>query len=42
MAESPVDADEMLLRAVRALHHLRTEGNGSFLRSYEQIASLTT
>lgn len=42
MAESPVDADEMLLRAVRALHHLRTEGNGSFVRSYEQIASLTT
>jgi diguanylate cyclase (GGDEF)-like protein len=42
MAESPVDADEMLLRAVRALHHLRAEGNGSFLRSYEQIAPSTT
>jgi two-component system cell cycle response regulator len=42
MAESPVEADEMLLRAVRALHHLRAEGNGSFLRSYEQIASATT
>jgi diguanylate cyclase (GGDEF)-like protein len=42
MAESPVDADEMLLRAVRALHHLRTEGNGAFVRSYEQIAGVTT
>jgi diguanylate cyclase (GGDEF)-like protein len=41
MAESPVDADEMLLRAVRALNHLRSEGNGSFLRSYDQIASVT-
>jgi diguanylate cyclase (GGDEF)-like protein len=38
MAESPVDADEMLLRAMQALQHLRTEGNGSFLRSYEQIS----
>ena len=42
MAESPVEADEMLLRAMRALQHLRTEGNGSFLRSYEQIASVAT
>jgi diguanylate cyclase (GGDEF)-like protein len=42
MAESPVEADEMLLRAVRALHHLRNEGNGAFVRSYDQIASLTT
>jgi hypothetical protein len=32
----------MLLRAVRALHHLRNEGNGAFVRSYDQIASLTT
>jgi diguanylate cyclase (GGDEF)-like protein len=42
MAESPVEADEMLLRAVRALHHLRTEGNGPFVRAYEQIASVAT
>jgi diguanylate cyclase (GGDEF)-like protein len=42
MAESPVEADEMLLRAMRALQHLRTEGNGSFVRSYEQIAGVTT
>lgn len=42
MADSPVDADEMLLRAVRALHHLRSEGNGSFVRAYEQIASVAT
>jgi diguanylate cyclase (GGDEF)-like protein len=41
MAASPVDADEMLLRAVRALHHLRAEANGSFVRSYEEIATLT-
>jgi diguanylate cyclase (GGDEF)-like protein len=42
MAESPVEADEMLLRAVRALHHLRTEANGAYVRSYDQIPSLTT
>jgi two-component system, cell cycle response regulator len=42
MADSPVDADEMLLRAVRALHHLRTEGNGAFVRSYEQIAGVAS
>ena len=41
MAVSPVEADEMLLRAVRALHHLRAEANGSFVRSYEEIATLT-
>lgn len=41
MADSPVEADEMLLRAVTALHHLRTEGNGSFVRAYEQIAGVT-
>lgn len=41
MADSPVEADEMLLRAVTALHHLRTEGNGSFVRAYEQIAEVT-
>ncbi len=42
MAESPVEADEMLLRAMQALQHQRTDGNGSFVRSYEQIASVTT
>jgi two-component system cell cycle response regulator len=42
MAESPVEADEMLLRAVQALHDLRSEGNGSFVRSYEQIANVAS
>lgn len=35
--ESSVDAVEMLLRATTALRHLRTEGNGERIRSYDQV-----
>lgn len=36
-AESSVDAVEMLLRATTALRHLRAEGNGERIRSFEQV-----
>lgn len=37
-ATSPVDAVEMLLRAVKALQSLREEGNGTRLRRFEDLS----